>query len=33
MAGDSPLKDRIERDGALLRLTLARPKANSSTRR
>ncbi len=28
MAGDSPLKDRIERDGALLRLTLARPKAN-----
>jgi len=26
--GDSPLKDRIERDGALLRLTLARPKAN-----
>ena len=28
MAGDSPLKDSIERDGALLRLTLARPKAN-----
>jgi cyclohexa-1,5-dienecarbonyl-CoA hydratase len=28
MAGDSPLKDRVERDGALLRLTLARPKAN-----
>lgn len=28
MAGDSPLKDRLERDGALLRLTLARPKAN-----
>ena len=28
MAGESPLKDRIERDGALLRLTLARPKAN-----
>jgi cyclohexa-1,5-dienecarbonyl-CoA hydratase len=25
---DSPLKDRLERDGALLRLTLARPKAN-----
>jgi len=24
----SPLKDRLERDGALLRLTLARPKAN-----
>ena len=28
MAGESPLKDRIEGDGALLRLTLARPKAN-----
>ena len=28
MAAESPLKDRIERDGALLRLTLARPKAN-----
>lgn len=28
MAVASPLKDRIERDGALLRLTLARPKAN-----
>jgi len=28
MAGASPLKDRTERDGALLRLTLARPKAN-----
>ena len=28
MAGASPLNDRIERDGALLRLTLARPKAN-----
>ena len=28
MAGDSPLNDRLERDGALLRLTLARPKAN-----
>ena len=28
MAGDSPLKDRLDRDGALLRLTLARPKAN-----
>jgi cyclohexa-1,5-dienecarbonyl-CoA hydratase len=25
---DSPLKDRLERNGALLRLTLARPKAN-----
>jgi cyclohexa-1,5-dienecarbonyl-CoA hydratase len=25
---DSPLRDRLERDGALLRLTLARPKAN-----
>ena len=28
MTTESPLKDRIERDGALLRLTLARPKAN-----
>ena len=28
MAAESSLKDRIERDGALLRLTLARPKAN-----
>jgi cyclohexa-1,5-dienecarbonyl-CoA hydratase len=28
MADTSPLKDRIENDGALLRLTLARPKAN-----
>ena len=28
MAGESPLQDRIEGDGALLRLTLARPKAN-----
>jgi cyclohexa-1,5-dienecarbonyl-CoA hydratase len=28
MAGESPLKDRIERGGALLRLTLAQPKAN-----
>jgi len=28
VAAQSPLKDRIERDGALLRLTLARPKAN-----
>jgi cyclohexa-1,5-dienecarbonyl-CoA hydratase len=28
MADISPLKDRIESDGALLRLTLARPKAN-----
>jgi cyclohexa-1,5-dienecarbonyl-CoA hydratase len=28
VAGESPLKDRLERDGALLRLTLARPKAN-----
>ncbi len=28
MADASPLKDRIEDDGALLRLTLARPKAN-----
>ena len=28
MADASPLKDRIENDGALLRLTLARPKAN-----
>ncbi len=25
---DSPLRDRLEREGALLRLTLARPKAN-----
>jgi len=25
---DSPLKDSLDRDGALLRLTLARPKAN-----
>ncbi len=28
MPGQSPLKDRVERDGALLRLTLAQPKAN-----
>jgi len=28
MAGESPLKDGLEHDGALLRLTLARPKAN-----
>jgi cyclohexa-1,5-dienecarbonyl-CoA hydratase len=28
MAVESPLTDRIEGDGALLRLTLARPKAN-----
>ena len=28
MAGDGPLKDRLEQDGGLLRLTLARPKAN-----
>ena len=28
MADDSPLKQALERDGALLRLTLARPKAN-----
>ena len=28
MAAESPLKDRLDRDGALLRLTLARPKAN-----
>ena len=28
MAGESPLTDRVESDGALLRLTLARPKAN-----
>jgi len=28
MAESSPLKDRIEHEGALLRLTLARPKAN-----
>ena len=28
MTAESPLKDRLERDGALLRLTLARPKAN-----
>jgi hypothetical protein len=28
-----PLKVWLERDGALLRLTLARPKANISTRR
>jgi cyclohexa-1,5-dienecarbonyl-CoA hydratase len=28
MSGESPLKDRVERDGALLHLTLARPKAN-----
>jgi cyclohexa-1,5-dienecarbonyl-CoA hydratase len=28
MAGASPLKQALERDGALLRLTLARPKAN-----
>jgi cyclohexa-1,5-dienecarbonyl-CoA hydratase len=28
VAGASPLKDRLEQDGALLRLTLARPKAN-----
>jgi cyclohexa-1,5-dienecarbonyl-CoA hydratase len=28
MAGVSPLKDRTECDGALLRLTLAQPKAN-----
>ena len=28
MAGESPLKDAVEMDGALLRLTLARPKAN-----
>jgi len=28
MAAESPLKESIERDGALLRLTLARPKAN-----
>jgi cyclohexa-1,5-dienecarbonyl-CoA hydratase len=28
VTSDSPLKDRLERNGALLRLTLARPKAN-----
>jgi cyclohexa-1,5-dienecarbonyl-CoA hydratase len=28
VAGEPPLRDRVERDGALLRLTLARPKAN-----
>ena len=28
MAGENPLKDRLERNGALVRLTLARPKAN-----
>jgi cyclohexa-1,5-dienecarbonyl-CoA hydratase len=28
VAGASPLKDRLEHEGALLRLTLARPKAN-----
>jgi cyclohexa-1,5-dienecarbonyl-CoA hydratase len=28
VADASPLKDRLERDGGLLRLTLARPKAN-----
>jgi cyclohexa-1,5-dienecarbonyl-CoA hydratase len=28
VAGDGPLKDRLEQDGGLLRLTLARPKAN-----
>jgi cyclohexa-1,5-dienecarbonyl-CoA hydratase len=28
VASDSPLNDRLERNGALLRLTLARPKAN-----
>jgi cyclohexa-1,5-dienecarbonyl-CoA hydratase len=28
MPAESPLRDRIEGDGALLRLTLARPKAN-----
>ncbi len=28
MIADSPLKDTLDRDGALLRLTLARPKAN-----
>jgi cyclohexa-1,5-dienecarbonyl-CoA hydratase len=28
VAAESPLKDRLDRDGALLRLTLARPKAN-----
>jgi len=28
VADDSPLKQALERDGALLRLTLARPKAN-----
>jgi cyclohexa-1,5-dienecarbonyl-CoA hydratase len=28
VSGESPLKDQLERDGALLRLTLARPKAN-----
>ncbi|MEP7184143.1 MAG: cyclohexa-1,5-dienecarbonyl-CoA hydratase [Betaproteobacteria bacterium] len=28
MNADSPIKDRLDRDGALLRLTLARPKAN-----
>ena len=26
--GDSPLRIAVERDGALLHLTLARPKAN-----
>jgi cyclohexa-1,5-dienecarbonyl-CoA hydratase len=28
VAGESPLQDRVEGDGALLRLTLSRPKAN-----
>ena len=28
MTSESPLKDRLDRNGALLRLTLARPKAN-----
>ncbi len=28
MTGTAPLHDRLDRDGALLRLTLARPKAN-----
>jgi len=28
MAGKIPLEDRLERNGAMLRLTLARPKAN-----
>jgi cyclohexa-1,5-dienecarbonyl-CoA hydratase len=28
VAGDGPLRDRLEHGGALLRLTLARPKAN-----